>query len=170
MTKPKDIALRRTPTVRRVFVAETDVAAAQRLLSAIAAGDTLEPPAGRGGNQRPNRRDALEQAELVLALRERRARMFEGSFSPEPPFALLLALYVHEEREPDVTMTRLAQLAWISHSTAIRWFETLFDQGWLERREDPKDKRQIFVSLSAKARTALDNLFSWRDLKSDASA
>jgi hypothetical protein len=173
MTKPKDAALRRTPTVRRVFVAESDVAAAHRLLSAIAAGDDPSyEPKSRAGESRegPDRRQALAHAEIVLALRERRVRMFEGSFSPEAPFALLLALYVHEAREPDITMTRLTQLAWIGNSTTIRWLEVLVEQGWLERRDDPADKRQIFVSLSAKARDALDELFGWRDPKLEASS
>jgi predicted transcriptional regulator len=157
----------RTSDVRRLFVSEADVVAAQRLLSVLSAGNELPDSGTRarsGSDDRTNHRGALEQAQIALGLRQRRVRIFGGgSLSSEPPFALLLALYVHQQHEPVVTQTRLTQLAWLSQSTAIRWLEHLVDQGWIVKDDDVGDRRKSLLSLSAKGREALDDLFGWAD-------
>ena len=93
----------RAPIVRRVFVSEDDVDAAARLLSLIARSRDLSQRAAAGKPGNSNRSVALEQAQIALALRQRRVRFFEGSFSAEPPFTLLLALYANQDREPVMT-------------------------------------------------------------------
>ena len=156
------VTLRRT--VRRLSGAssrEDDVDAAERLLSLIARSRDLSQRAAAGQPGNSNRSVALEQAQIALALRQRRVRFFEGSFSAEPPFTLLLALYANQDREPVMTYTRLIQLAWVSSGTAARWLDRLAEDGWIERTDHLEDQRRIFMSLTAKARKALDDLFSW---------
>ncbi len=115
MADQADFPSNRAPIVRRVFVSEDDVDAAERLLSLIARSRELSQRAAAGKSGKPsNRSEALEQAQIALALRQRRVRFFEGSFSAEPPFTLLLALYANQDREPVMTYTRLIQLAWVS--------------------------------------------------------
>lgn len=103
----------------------------------------------------------LQQAQAALALRQRRLELFGDALSAEAPFAMLLALYVNEDREPVLTLTRLTQLSWVNPSTAIRWLEVLVDDGWIDRATDPDDLRKVRLSMSTKARQKLDELFRW---------
>ena len=59
--------------------------AAERLLSLIARSRDLSQRAAAGKPGNSNRSVALEQAQIALALRQRRVRFFDGSFSAEPP-------------------------------------------------------------------------------------
>jgi len=153
--KIKDDAPQRAVKLRRIVVEDSDIAAAQRLLSAIAETGDVSSESERG-----DRRASIDQARVALALRQRRMRIFEGSLSADPPFALMLALYANEDQEPDVTLTRLTELAWVNSTTATRWLDSLVSQGLVERRADSGDRRRTLLSLSLKARKRMDELFS----------
>lgn len=107
----------------------------------------------------PDTSPVREAAERAFAFRQRRMEMFDGSFATEPPFALLLALYVHEEREPDISVRMLAKLAWLAYTTAVRWVDELEREGLVEREAHPGDGRAGRVQLTKKARAALETLF-----------
>ena len=159
MRKPVRPAQERSSPLRRLVVAEADIAAAQRLLEVVVKAaspgsgapfkDPLSGPVDRG--------DMIRRARTACELRERRLHSF--TFHAEAPFALLLVLYANEEWEPIVTLTRLTHLAWMSVSTCIRWLEVLETQGLINRKDDAEDKRKTLVSLSAKGRGSLDELF-----------
>ena len=150
MRKPVRPAQERSSPLRRLVVAEADIAAAQRLLEVVVKAaspgsgapfkDPLSGPVDRG--------DMIRRARTACELRERRLHSF--TFHAEAPFALLLVLYANEEWEPIVTLTRLTHLAWMSVSTCIRWLEVLETQGLINRKDDAEDKRKTLVSLSAK--------------------
>ena len=93
----------------------------------------------------------------MLAFRQRRIEQL--GLQAEPPFALLVALYVNEQWEPYLTSTRLTQLAWVGMSSTLRWIDKLLAEGLIEHSDDPEDLRKIKVSLSALGRAKLDALF-----------
>ena len=49
----------------------------------------------------------------------------------------------------------------MSSGTAARWLDRLADDRWIERTDNMEDQRKTLMSLTAKARKALDDLFSW---------
>ena len=162
MTQRVDSPSKRASIARRIFVGQDDVAAAERLLALIANASGAEAALrADDGQPGPARSAAIQQAKAALALRQRRVRTFEGSFSSEPPFALMLALYANQDHEPTMTYSRLVQTGWVSAGNAARWIDRLSQEGWLERKNDASDQRKVLVSLSPKALEALDQLFSW---------
>ncbi len=164
MPRSRRPEVRQTSNIRRVFVSDCDVAAAQRLLSVLSASaepSKSAPAPADALSGSPGLSEPVQQAQLALGLRQRRVLIFGARFSGEPPFALLTALYVHEQHESVVTLTRLTQLASINLSTAIRWLDLLAEQGWVGRSHDGGDRRKTLLSLSDKGRSALNDLFSW---------
>src|SRR4051794_12413046 len=143
---------------RRVFcVAAEDVDAARRVLALLAQGheedEQLSPIAdGRG--------PLLGRARFVLALKERRLELFGGDFSAEPPLDILLGLYLSEGADTIVTVSKLAELSLVSLTTVLRWLDFLVGNGWVERSSVAEDARKCRLTLTAKARDALDQLFS----------
>jgi DNA-binding MarR family transcriptional regulator len=142
--------------LRPILVTDEDVAAARRLLALVA-------DESSGGGPPRDRRQLVEDARWVHGLRQRRLAIFGESFIAEPPFAILLGLYANEPEEGQVTVTRLAQLAWTSPTSTLRWLEELVRDGWLVRLSGESRHRGAKIMLSAKARSALDRLFSWSD-------
>src|SRR4051794_24407033 len=119
MSNSNDAGQTRLPDRRRgLWIADEDLSAARRLLELFDDSSILSEAGGSSG-----RRVALDRARSAHSLRQRRVDILGNEFSAEPPFALLLALYVIEEREPATTPTRLNYLASLSLTTALRWLE-----------------------------------------------
>jgi len=74
----------------------------------------------------------------------------------EPAWELLLSLYVMDQDGPRLTIGRLIESTECPPTTALRWLQYLQDQDLIVRREHPGDARTAFVSLTNKAREALD--------------
>jgi DNA-binding MarR family transcriptional regulator len=100
--------------------------------------------------------DTTEVARAILQDRKRRGRIFNSGMFGEPAWELLLNLYVMDAEGPRLTIGRLIQVADCAQTTALRWLEYLQDQGLIVRREHPTDARTALVSLTDKAREALD--------------
>jgi DNA-binding MarR family transcriptional regulator len=98
----------------------------------------------------------IEIARAILEDRERRARIFNAGMFGEPAWELLLHLYVTDQDGPRMTIGRLIESSDCPQTTALRWLHYLQDQGLIEKREHPGDARTAFVTLTNKAREALD--------------
>jgi DNA-binding MarR family transcriptional regulator len=160
----------RPVAVRQLLVAEADIAAGEKLLRLLANADGIAgKPATR--RQRPgdegtsSRSHAAAEAAFAFALRQRRLKVFGESFTAEAPFAMLLTLYVHGDREPDMSVRSLTKLAWLPYTTVVRWVQDLERDGWIERNHDITDRRKVKggIKLSDRARTALEQAFSWAE-------
>jgi DNA-binding MarR family transcriptional regulator len=154
-------APRRSNPSRHLLVHDSDIAAARVLLTMLAnsggkAGPPLQEKPKTLATTSSRVRDAAESA---YAFRQRRMEMFAGRFSTEPPFALLLALYVNEERTADISVRLLAKLAWVAYTTVVRWVDDLECEGLVEREAHPDDGRAGRVQLTKKGRAALETLF-----------
>jgi len=157
MSKSNDEGSDRIHDRRRVlWIADEDIEAARRVLSLL---DDRE--AAPEGTARPHRRLILDRARACLSQRQRRLDILGEHFSADPPFTLLLTLYVSEEREPAMGQTRLNRLSALTPSTALRWLDELRLDGWIDRRK--RSYRNVAISLTQKARSAMDELFGWPD-------
>ena len=106
-----------------------------------------------------DRSSQIRKAREVFRIRKRREELFGKGILAEPPYDMLLALYVNEEAEPRMPVMRLAELADIPHPTAVRWLDYLTSEGFVARETDAMDKRRSEIMLLPKARDALDALF-----------
>jgi|SRR5690349_21357802 len=139
---------------RWVLLTRPDVEAAGRLMSLLA----LETPGDTPAIA--TRRERVQRARAELKLRDQRLKVMGKELAAEAPFAILLALYATEERVAELTITEVIKLAFITHTTAIRWLERLERKAWIERRADPNDTRKVLLRLSPAGRVVLDELFA----------
>lgn len=140
-----------------LWLAEADVSAARRILGLLAETDRSSFAGDRASPAGPA--EALERARNLLLLRPRRIEIFGPDFSSEPPFAMLLALYSHEGRQPALTANQLSEFAWLAPSTNLRWLDLLVKGGWVERSTEATDRRRARIVLTDKARHAMQELF-----------
>jgi len=135
-------------TADSVRFSEKDREDAARLLALIA------------GEERARRirllQSTTEIARAILHDRKRRSRIFNAGMFGEPAWELLLSLYVMDQDGPRLTIGRLIESTECPPTTALRWLQYLQDQDLIVRREHPGDARTAFVSLTNKAREALD--------------
>ena len=147
----------RAPVLQRIVgLTDADVAAAQHLLALLGGAEKFST-----NERRSNRQRSIDRARVSLAVRKDRTRIFGESLSADPPFQILVALFVSEQTEPIVTVTRLTDLASLTASTALRWLEPLARDGWITRADVANDRRKAKISLTSKARKSLDKLFGW---------
>jgi hypothetical protein len=158
MPKSRAKATRGSRLQRIVGLTEADVAAAQHLLALLGG---AEGSSTSKNMREANRQRSIDRARVSLAVRKDRTRIFGESLSADPPFQILLALFVSERTEPIVTVTRLTGLASLTASTALRWLEPLARDGWITRADVTDDRRKAKISLTSKARKSLDELFGW---------
>ena len=138
----------------------SDDAAAPRVFSAKDREDAARLLALIVGQERAQRtrllQNTTEVARAILEDRRRRGRIFNAGMFGEPAWELLLNLYVMDKDGPRLTIGRLIDSAKCAQTTALRWLQYLQDQGLIVRQEHPGDARTAFVSLTNKARDALD--------------
>ena len=138
--------------------------AAPRVFSAKDREDAARLLALIVGEERAQRTRLLqsttEVARVILEDRKRRGRIFNAGMFGEPAWELLLNLYVMDKDGPRLTIGRLIDSTKCAQTTALRWLQYLEDQDLIERQEHPGDARTAFVSLTKKARDALDHYLS----------
>ena len=143
---------------RPLDLTEQEIVAAKRLLLFLA----REEDSGRLESDQSceDRRALVGRASRALRLRKRREAIFGKAMFGEPPFDMLLALYVNEETEGPMTISRLAELASVPRSTVMRWLDYLVGHGLVGRKPGANYKRKLGVFLTDTGRKALDELFS----------
>lgn len=142
--------------VRKLTLSESDLEAAKRLLRALTGLD-IASRAEESPEEAAERR--LRSAATALARRRKRVQFFKRGLVGEPPFDLLLALYVEGTRRQAISITELAQLADLPPSTSTRWLQYLEDEGLVERKRDEMDKRVLRASLTHLGVAKLDDFF-----------
>jgi DNA-binding MarR family transcriptional regulator len=142
------------------LVHDSEVAAARTLLQLLANSGASADDGALPGTRLPatGHSAARDKAEEAFALRQRRMEMFEGSIGTESPFALLVTLYVYEDREPDISVRLLAKLAWLAYTTTVRWVDELDREGLVRLKPHRSDARAHRVALTKMARAALEKL------------
>lgn len=108
---------------------------------------------------------AASLAEQFIRLRRRRDRIFGTGIFAEPAWDMLLDLFLAREKGlRPVSITSLCIASAVPATTALRWIETLVQQGLLSKAADPTDGRRIFVHLTNEAWQKMRDLLThWAD-------
>ena len=77
---------------------------------------------------------------------------------------MLLELYAAELTGRRVSVSGLCGVSGVPSTTALRWIKMLENADWITRKADPVDGRRSFLSLTAKARTAMEGFFGQQEL------
>jgi predicted transcriptional regulator len=112
-----------------------------------------------------SRSTALESvcvlAERLLRQRRQREAFFGKHLFADPCWDMLLDLYVaRKKRLRPVSVSSLCIASAVPATTALRWIDTLVQEGLVVRQPDPRDKRRVLVSLTDEGSHKLDRLLT----------
>ncbi|WP_243652853.1 winged helix DNA-binding protein [Novosphingobium sp. PhB165] len=68
---------------------------------------------------------------------------------------MLLDLFASECEGRRISVTTLCIASSVPSTTALQWIAILVSNGFVEREDDPDDKRRAHVSLTPKGRAAM---------------
>ena len=102
---------------------------------------------------------AVEAVRSAIASRKSRADFFSGALFADPAWDMLLELFQAELEQTRVSTSKLCAAAAVPYTTALRWLNTLTDDGLLVRRDDPIDKRRVFIELAPASSEAMRRYF-----------
>jgi DNA-binding MarR family transcriptional regulator len=153
--------------LKTIAVSDRDVAAATRLLNAIAGVEyslhgelTALANAHLDANLNQDRSLLAERARRAYVSRAERSKIFSPTMFGEAAWDMLLALYVTDQSGSRHTVGGLLKLAGAPPTTALRWVDFLEKEQLVSRIPHPLDRRILRVELTPKARTLLDDYFS----------
>jgi DNA-binding MarR family transcriptional regulator len=129
-------------------------AQAGRLVAAVEAAD------GQGFAQAPGPACTEKVVRDILQARLERNSHFPAHLFSDPAWDMLLDLYAAELAQIRVSVTSLCIASNAPTSTALRWINTLENDGLIRRDHDPLDARRFFLSLTGTASQAFRNYFS----------
>ena len=90
----------------------------------------------------------LLAAKDILQKRAVRPKFFGELSGADPDFDILIDLYANQMQMRTVSITSACIAANVPMTTALRHIGQLVEQGWIERTDDPRDKRRSTLSLS----------------------
>lgn len=97
----------------------------------------------------------IKTARAIVRCRRRRERHFSSALFSEPAWDILLSLFIADEREARMTVSRLAEETGSPLTTALRWLDYLDGARLITREQSSTDRRKIFVALTDKGRDGL---------------
>jgi DNA-binding MarR family transcriptional regulator len=100
---------------------------------------------------------ALGVARALLALQASRGKSIGAQLFADPAWDMLLDLFVAAGENRSVCVSSLCLAAAIPVSTAHRWVQALARAGAITRREDPLDRRRVFVELPPSVAAAIES-------------
>lgn len=105
------------------------------------------------------RRVLCERARQIRYSRDLREKLFDRNIFGEPAWDILLALYtINDERR--LSIRELCELADVALTTALRWLDSLEEQGMVDRVPNRFDQRMVCIALADKGRAAMDSYLS----------
>jgi len=108
----------------------------------------------------PEQRERLRaDAARVQASRELRRKLFDPHIFGEYGWDILLALYVNENSRGRLNTSELCAQSGAAMTTALRWLDFLEERDLINRFDSTVDQRIVYVELSHKGRTTIDEYF-----------
>ena len=105
------------------------------------------------------RGSAASLAGQFLRLRRQRDKIFGPGIFADPAWDMLLDLFLAQEKNlKPISISSLCIAAAVPSTTALRWIETLVQQGLVSKQADPRDKRRTFISLTEAAWKKMQDL------------
>lgn len=99
----------------------------------------------------------------VIRARRLRGRYFPEDLFADPAWDILLDLFHSELRQTRVAVSNLCAAASVPATTALRWMNAMVERGLIVRREDPRDRRRVFIELSPEVSLAMRQYFAELD-------
>ena len=96
----------------------------------------------------------------LIKARRLRARYFRDDLFADPAWDILLELFRAELAQHRVSVTSLSIAAAVPATTALRWINSMVQDGLLNRHADPVDGRRVFVELSPDTHEAMCRYFA----------
>jgi len=106
--------------------------------------------------RQPSQKDLRRLARKIYDARRMRDRLLDTQLFGEPAWDMLLALYHLPALGHMLTVSGLSCCSGVPATTALRWQNTLFSEGLIERGPHEKDRRMQFVRLTDRGRQLLD--------------
>ena len=116
--------------------------------------DGLGSRIATSSEQRQVLHEHVLQIRLSRGLRE---KSFDQNIFGEPAWEILLTLYTIDFDRRRLSIRELSKLANLALTTALRWLDYLEEQDLIGRKSNPFDQRMVYVELSHKGRTAMDD-------------
>jgi len=92
-------------------------------------------------------------------MRRERERLFPGLFG-DPAWDMLLLLYVYRAANIPLQVSAIAGLANVAGTTSLRYLDLMIERHLITRSPDPHDRRRIWLVLTPKAETLLEEWLS----------
>ena len=95
----------------------------------------------------------------MVQARRRREQIFPESMFRDPAWDFLLLLYAASLANEKVRNTDLRKASGLGDATTGRWIGALESEGLIDRVVDERDRRQIFIKLSARGLALMRRFF-----------
>ena len=148
------------PASKQIELSESELQAAAKLLEKLLGIDAgaIAVARLRSGTSLEGRPRIVELAARVRRHRLRRRELFPQPIFGEPPWELLLALYL--DFPEGATVATLASRIGLAGTTARRWLRYLADHHLVMTVRSGHDRRSLCVLLTDNARDKLDSYFN----------
>ena len=97
--------------------------------------------------------------EKILRMRRLRGRYFKPDLFADPAWDILLELCAAHSHNRQVSVTSLCIGANVPTTTAMRWIALMTEEGLLNRRDDPLDRRRVYIAITDDVARALARYF-----------
>jgi DNA-binding transcriptional ArsR family regulator len=94
-------------------------------------------------------------AGIVLASHQQMTKHLPAELFADPARAMLLELFIAEERRVATSVGVACIASGVPQSTALRWVESLRDRGLIHTATDRNDRRRTLVRLTETAHSAM---------------
>lgn len=95
----------------------------------------------------------------LIRARQQRKLYLPNELFADPAWDMLLDLLHAEITKRKVSVSSLCIASAVAASTAVRWINSMVDQGVLIRQPDPSDGRRIFIELAPEVSAGLRRYF-----------
>lgn len=95
-------------------------------------------------------------AKHLYEMRRMRDKFLPHDLFAEPAWDILLLLYWAGETRQRMTVSAVCVSAGVPGTTALRWIQNLIETDMIEKSPHPTDMRVSWLSLSSRAKVALD--------------
>jgi DNA-binding MarR family transcriptional regulator len=109
----------------------------------------LEPSCHVGGAM-------IDQISSLINARRHRSEYFRSVLFADPAWDILLDLARAKLMGQRICISSLCVATAVPPTTALRWINTLTDEGLLTKMRDPVDARRVFVTLSESAAASME--------------
>ncbi|HUG80145.1 MAG TPA: MarR family transcriptional regulator [Bryobacterales bacterium] len=100
-----------------------------------------------------------EQVRSQIRARTLRYEFFKWELFSDPTWDMLLELYAAQLEFRRVTVSQLCVASSVPPTTALRWIGTMESEGLITRRNDPLDRRRVWIDLSETGSEAMRRYF-----------